>query len=47
MKQTEVLRSGIWSEIDPQPAWPGNGSAGNFIAFAWFGEMGRYIIVAN
>src|SRR5215472_13017085 len=47
MKQIDALRSGTWSQIDPQPAWPGNGSASNFIAFAWAGELGRYLVVAN
>ena len=47
MKQTDALRSGTWSQIDPQPAWPGNGSASNFIAFAWAGELRRYLVVAN
>ncbi|MBA0085996.1 MAG: alpha-amylase [Acidobacteria bacterium Pan2503] len=47
MKQTDALRSGTWSQIDPQPAWPGNESASNFIAFAWAGELGRYLVVAN
>jgi hypothetical protein len=47
LKQTDALRSGTWSQIDPQPAWSGNGSAGNFIAFAWTGVSGRYIVVVN
>ena len=47
MKQTDALRSGTWSQIDPQPAWPGNGSAGNFVAYAWAGGSGRYIVVVN
>jgi hypothetical protein len=47
MKQTDALRSGTWSQIDPQPAWPGNGSAGNFVAFAWAGASGRCIGVVN
>ena len=47
IKQTDALRGGTWSQIDPQPAWPGNGSASNFIAFAWAGELRRYLVVAN
>ena len=47
MKQTDALRHGTWSQIDPQPAWSGNGSAGNFIAFAWAGVSSRCIIVVN
>jgi hypothetical protein len=48
MKETGAFRSGAWSPIDPRPAWPGNGTADRFIAFAWAGETGdRYIVVVN
>jgi hypothetical protein len=30
-----VFRYGTWNLIDPTPAWDGNGSNENFIAFAW------------
>jgi hypothetical protein len=41
------LRAGLWTRIDPQPAWPGNWTADNFVACAWAGEAGRYIVVVN
>jgi Alpha amylase, catalytic domain len=48
MKETGVLRNGAWSQIDPLPAWPGNGTADDFIAFAWAGEAGsRHVVVVN
>jgi hypothetical protein len=48
LKETDALRNGNWSLIDPQPAWPGNGTADGFIAFVWAGEhSSRYVVVIN
>jgi len=38
LKTTPAFRGGAWSQIEPQPAWPGNASSGGFAAYAWAGE---------
>ena len=48
LKQTPTFRDGAWSQIEPQPAWAGNWTSDNFIAYVWAGENdARYVIVVN
>src|SRR5271166_1285799 len=48
LKDTEALRNGDWSQIDPLPAWPGNWSSEGFVSYAWAGKNeGRYVVVIN
>jgi hypothetical protein len=48
MKETGALRDGAWSRIEPQPAWPGNWTSDNFIAYAWAGDNeSRHVAVVN
>jgi hypothetical protein len=48
LQQTSAFRDGGWSEIQPQPAWPGNWTSDGFIAFAWAGGDGsRHVVVVN
>jgi hypothetical protein len=46
LKQTPAFRAGAWLQIEPQPAWAGNWTSDNFIAYAWAGEDSRHYIVA-
>jgi glycosidase len=48
LKETASFRDGVWSQIQPQPAWPGNWTSDDFIAYAWAGETGdRHVVVVN
>jgi glycosidase len=48
VKGTGTLRDGGWSQIRPQPAWPGNRTSDDFIAYAWAGDKGsRHVVVVN
>jgi glycosidase len=48
MKDTGAFRHGTWSQIEPQPAWSGNWTSDNFIAYAWTGKDGsRHVVVVN
>ncbi len=48
LKETGSFRGGSWSQILPQPAWPGNATADDFVACAWSGENGgRHVVVVN
>jgi hypothetical protein len=48
LKATSAFREGAWSQIQPQPAWPGNWTSDDFIACAWAGDNGgRHVIVVN
>jgi hypothetical protein len=48
IKDTAGFRHGAWSQIEPRPAWPGNWTSDNFIAYAWAGERGsRHLVVVN
>jgi hypothetical protein len=48
LKETEDLRGGKWSLIEPMPAWPGNPSSDGFVAYAWSGKDERlYVVVVN
>jgi hypothetical protein len=41
-----VVRTGNWQLAECQPAWNGNPTSENFIAFAWLGLRGERLIVA-
>jgi len=46
--KSDAFRDGAWSQIQPQPAWPGNWTGNDFIAYAWTGDKGsRHLVVVN
>jgi hypothetical protein len=46
--ETGAFRDGVWSQIQPQPAWPGKWTYDDFIAYAWVGDAGaRHLVVVN
>ena len=48
LKDTDAIRNGDWSQIDPLPAWPGNFSSEAFVSYAWAGkDEGRCVAVIN
>jgi glycosidase len=48
LKQTSSLRNGAWSQIQPQPAWAGNWTFDDFVAYAWAGDSeSRHLVVVN
>ena len=48
LKDVDAFRDGDWSQIDPQPAWPGNASSAGFVCYAWAGkDESRYVVVIN
>jgi hypothetical protein len=48
LKQSGAFRDGSWSQIQPLPAWPGNWTHNDFVAFAWTGAEGsRHLVVVN
>jgi Alpha amylase, catalytic domain len=48
LKDTEDFRIGVWSLIEPSPAWAGNESSDGVVAFAWTDHDRRYyLIVVN
>jgi len=43
-----VVRSGEWRLLECRPAWDGNGSWDDFLAFAWHDAAGeRLLVTAN
>ena len=44
--QKPSVRDGRWQLVDCAPAWDGNGSSENFVAFAWVGPGGERLLVA-
>jgi glycosidase len=46
LKETDAFRNGDWSQIGPAPAWQGNPSCDDFVAYAWSGKDGRRYVVA-
>ncbi len=43
-----IFRDGDWLRLDPFPAWAGNWTCDNFIAYAWQGRDGaRALVVVN
>jgi glycosidase len=48
LTETNAFRNGLWSQIDPEPAWPGNWTSANFVAYDWkLDAGGRYVVVVN
>jgi hypothetical protein len=48
LRQTGAFRDGSWSQLQPVPAWSGNWTHENFIAYAWAGAEGsRHLVVVN
>jgi hypothetical protein len=48
LKETGAFRDCAWSQIQPQPAWRGNWTSDNFIAYAWAGDHdSRHVVVVN
>jgi hypothetical protein len=46
--KTGAFRDGAWSQIQPQPAWPGNWTCDDFIAYAWVGDAAAcHLVVVN
>ena len=46
--KTGAFRDGVWSQIQPQPAWPGNWTSDDYIAYAWVGDAGAcHLVVVN
>jgi hypothetical protein len=41
-----ILQQGQWQLLDCAPAWDGNGSCDDFIAFAWQDSTGARLVVA-
>jgi glycosidase len=45
---TGAFRDGVWSQIQPQPAWSGNWTSDGFVAYAWTGDDDRrHLVVVN
>ncbi len=44
--QRPALRDGRWQLLDCVPAWEGNGTSGNYIAYGWQDAGGERLIVA-
>jgi len=48
LTETSAFRDGVWSQIQPQPAWPGNSTSDRFVAYAWAGKDGsRFAVAVN
>jgi hypothetical protein len=48
LKETGAFRDGAWAQVQPLPAWPGNWTSDNFIAYAWAGGKSRgHVVVVN
>ena len=48
LRDTDAFRNGDWRQIQPTPAWPGNGSSEGFVACAWAGQQSlSHIVVVN
>lgn len=46
MKRDEV-RNGRWQLMEPRPAWNGNGTFGQFVAFSWEKDGRRAVVAVN
>jgi hypothetical protein len=42
-----IFHKGQWRLLEPEPAWPGNSSHGNFVAHSWALSEDRRLVVAN
>jgi len=48
LRKGDTFRDGAWSLIAPQPAWAGNPTSQDFIAYAWRApDDGIYVAVVN
>jgi len=48
LKGGDAFRNGTWSLIPPQPAWAGNPTSNEFIAYTWCaGENLSHVVVVN
>jgi hypothetical protein len=48
LKNTGALRDGSWSLIEPEPAWDGNWTHADFVAYVWAGDDGgRCVAIVN
>jgi hypothetical protein len=48
LKETGAFGNGAWSQLRPQPAWPGNWTSDGFVTYAWAGEGGSHnVVVVN
>jgi glycosidase len=48
LKETNALRDGAWSQIEPRPAWSDNWTSDGFVTCARAGEDGsRHVVVVN
>jgi glycosidase len=44
----DAFRHGVWTLIPPEPAWAGNPTWQDFIAYAWYGaDGGSYVAIVN
>jgi hypothetical protein len=43
-----VFRQGIWGQLQPQAAWPGNWTNDDFVAYSWAQDQGsQHVVVVN
>jgi glycosidase len=48
MKENGAFRDGVWSQIQPQPAWSDNWTSDCFIAYVWAGpDDSRHLVAVN
>jgi hypothetical protein len=48
LNHTSAFRDGEWAQIQPQPAWGGNGTSDDFVSYAWVGDKEiRHLVVVN
>jgi hypothetical protein len=48
LRTSDSFRNGAWALIPPQPAWAGNPTGQDFIAYAWHSpDGGRTVVVVN
>ena len=45
--KASTFREGTWSQLQPQPAWAGNWTCDDFVAYAWIDGASRYAVVVN
>jgi len=45
--QNPAFRNGEWRLLECVPAWDGNGSHDNYIAFSWTDETSRWLVAVN
>jgi len=48
LRKDGAFRDGAWSLIPPRPAWVGNPTSDDFIAYAWHGQGdSSYVVAVN